>query len=162
MRVDDGTGAYTWPAGRRLIGDLAQVVDLRARAVIDLGCGPGGLGLAALSLGAATVAFADADAAAIDALLAQGRSAIVHRWGEPWPRPRADVVLCGDCLYRASHFPALASTISACLLPDGLAVLSDPRSTLEPELPAIFAAQGLALTQERRADYTLLRATLRR
>jgi predicted nicotinamide N-methyase len=154
----DGTWAYAWPAGERLLAEFDAVVGLLAgRRVIDLGCGRGRLGLAALARGA-QVAFADGSAAA----LAQVRAALpmdadarilLHRWGEPLPA--ADLLLGGDILYRSALFPDLIASVASAGCP---ALLADPRTSLESELPELAAMHGMHWSSERRpGGYTLAR-----
>ncbi len=156
--LDDSTWRYDWPAGGRLLGELAALIDPRGRRVVDLGCGRGRLGAWALAQGAAEVIFADQSANALAEVAArhpQGRT-LVHRWGEPLPP--ADLVLGGDILYRAALFPELIASLASALSQGGLALLADPRQTLEPELPRLAAAHGLDWREERRpAAYTLVR-----
>lgn len=150
----DATASYAWPAGRRLANDLAVLAVVAGKQVLDLGCGTGVCGLAALHLGAAPVTFADADATALAGLA--GHATIVHTWGIPVPGGPWPVILGGDLLYRPQFFGALLTTIAGSLTHDGLALLSDPRSQLEPGLPVLARQHGLSWVQERRADYTLV------
>lgn len=81
-----------------------------------------------------------------------------HTWGEPLHAGPYEVIIGADILYRPAYHRALLSTITTSLAPSGVALLSDPRSELEPELPAVAAAQGLTWEVERRpGNYTLIR-----
>lgn len=160
----DGTWRYDWPAGRRLLAELSTLAPLAGRRVADLGCGRGRLGLAALDLGATSVVFADASPAALAALAADlaghPRAACArlceHRWGAPLPGGPCDLILGGDILYLPQEFPALLDTVAVSLADGGQALLADPRSTLEAELPRLAQARGLTWTQTRRpGGYTL-------
>lgn len=150
----DATAGYAWPAGRRLASDHAALTVVVGKQVLDLGCGTGVCGLAALSLGAAAVTFADADADALAGF--GGHATVVHTWGIPVPGGPWPVILGGDLLYRPQFFAALLATIAGSLTHDGLALLSDPRSQLESDLPALARQHGLSWVQERRTDYTLI------
>jgi 2-polyprenyl-3-methyl-5-hydroxy-6-metoxy-1,4-benzoquinol methylase len=163
----DGTGRYDWPACRRFVDDLPLVADLRGRRVLDLGCGPGGAGRAALALGAASVTFADADPDALALVRTRLEDAAPratttrHTWGGPVPGGPWDVVLCADVLYRPAFFADLLASVAASLAADGLALFSDPRTSLESELPALAQKAGLTWASERRqAGYTLVRSAL--
>ncbi len=160
------TWAYTWPAGQRLASVLPSLVTLTGRRVVDLGCGKGLLGLWALEHGA-TVLFADASPhplAWIEALLAanpqhapRARTAI-HRWGAVLPGGPWELILGGDILYRPECHAALMTTIAISLHPHGQALLADPRSGLEEDLPHLAAAAGLTMHSQRHAaGFTLLR-----
>lgn len=158
---DDATWRYDWPAGGRLLAELDQVVDPRGLSVIDLGCGSGRLGMWAHQRGAARVVFADLSPTALAAVRARLPTAetLVHRWGEALPT--ADLVLGGDILYRPALFPALIGSLVSALAGGGTALLADPRTRLEADLPALCAQAGLTWTTERRGGaYTLARVRL--
>jgi hypothetical protein len=154
----DYTWAYAWPGGERLLAEFDTVVGpLAGRRVIDLGCGRGRLGLAALARGARVV-FADGSAEALARVQAAlpadaAASILLHRWGEPLPA--ADLLLGGDILYRSALFPALIASIVSAGCP---ALLADPRGSLEPELPELAAMHGMHWSSELRpGPYTLAR-----
>ncbi len=161
----DSTGLYHWPAGERFAAELPSLVALAGKRVLDLGCGQGRLGTLAMVHGAAAVVFADADAQALAAV--RGVHAhdprarfTLHQWGEALDDPDAgtfDVVLGGDILYRSAYFAALLTTIAQQLSSHGQAMLSDPRRTLDAELPMLAAAARLSWISERRETYTLVR-----
>jgi len=163
--ADDVTGAYQWPAGAALANELAQLYHCRGRRVLDLGCGRGALGLTALSLGAQQVVFADASPIVVDLVqrtivtneLTNRATVIQLTWGETPPLGSYDLILGGDILYRSGLFPALAHTIAQGLSPAGACLLSDPRTTVETDLPTIFLAAGLTWKSQRQAAYTLFR-----
>lgn len=162
---DDITGVYAWRVGSGLSAGLAQLVEVDGRTVLDIGCGRGALGLSALALGARHAIFADASPVLVDWLarvvalnqLGDRASVVRHAWGDAVPGVRADLVLGGDVLYRPACQDALLASIAGALADDGVALLSDPRERLEPELPDLAAAHGLTWTSERRADCTLIR-----
>ena len=156
------TWAYDWPAGKRLAGELTELATLDGQRVCDLGCGRGRLGLIAAMAGA-QVTWADgsphplafvAATAACNGLAGQH---VLHQWGEPVPHGPYDLIVGGDILYRPECFTALLRSIADSLAPHGQALLSDPRSRLESELPEIAATCGLSWRSERRpAGYTLV------
>lgn len=153
----DGTWRYQWPAGSRFLAEIADLVQVAGRRVIDLGCGQGRLGRWALQAGAAEVLFADYAVEALDLIPeVPGARRMVHAWGEPLPP--CDVLLGGDILYRASLFPALLDSVASTLTtPAAGAWLVDPRSNLEAELPGLAAARGLRWDSRRRpTGYTLI------
>jgi predicted nicotinamide N-methyase len=162
MNITDGTWKYAWPAGERLLTEIAGLIDVRGRTVIDLGCGRGRLGLWAAAQGA-QVTFADgcpeALAAVAQELQARGLAGTLlhHTWGEPLPH--ADLLLGGDILYRSALFPELVTSIASASCPG---LLADPRTSLEPELAELALAAGLEWRSERRqAGYTLIRFSKR-
>jgi SAM-dependent methyltransferase len=163
---EDVTGAYSWPAGSRLAGELEELVDCRGEVVADLGCGLGQLGFSALALGARRVLFADGSPALIalaartiacNRLGAQAQASL-HRWGQALPGGDYTLILGGDILYRPACFAALSDTIGASLAPGGLCLLADPRTRLEDEFAAQLARHALGWRLERRSlGYTLAR-----
>lgn len=161
----DLTWAYPWPAGERLAADLAAVLDCRAKRIAEIGCGRGRCGLTALALGAESVLLCDAapePLAYVEQALAANRftqgSTCRHMWGEPLPAGHYDVIIGADILYRPALHRALLSTIASSLSRKGVALLADPRSELEAELPALAGALGLTWEVERRpGNYTLIR-----
>ncbi len=158
MSPDDGTWRYTWPAGSRLLGELETLVTVADCRVIDLGCGQGRLGLWALAHGAAEVVFADQSAEALAGIPAHARArCLEHSWGDALPP--CDLLLGGDILYRPAAFPELvASVASALQAATAEALLVDPRSRLEEELPQLARQHGLTWQTERRdLGYTLVR-----
>jgi predicted nicotinamide N-methyase len=158
VNPDDGTWRYTWPAGSRLLGELDVLVTVAGRRVLDLGCGQGRLGLWALAHGAAEVVFADQSETALAAIHVQpGIRCMVHHWGDPLPE--CDLLLGGDILYRPALFPALMTSVASALRNAAAeAILVDPRSRLEEELPQLAATWGLTWEPERRGPgYTLVR-----
>ena len=89
---EDGTWRYQWPAGSRFLLEIADLVQVQGRRVIDLGCGQGRLGRWALEHGAAEVVFADLSPVALAAIPAHPRARLLeHRWGEPLQRLRASL-----------------------------------------------------------------------
>jgi SAM-dependent methyltransferase len=153
--MTDATGVYRWPAGDRLSKDLHAVIVLTGLRVLDLGCGPGQCGRRAQELGAAEVVFADGNPVAVAAL----PGAVLHQWGDPVPGAPFAVILGGDILYRSECFAALLHSIALALTPQGVALLADPRPSLESELPALAEQAGLTWKTVRRSDYTLVTVT---
>ncbi len=155
---EDGTWRYAWPAGERFLSEIADLVEVRGRRVIDLGCGQGRLGLWAAQAGAAAVLFADRSAEALATIpLPPTGHLLTHRWGEPLPA--CDVLLGGDILYRPPTFPDLLASIASALIdPGAVAWLVDPRRSMEPELPEYAVRTGLSWAPTRReAGYTLVK-----
>ncbi len=162
----DLTWAYAWPAGERLGGELAAVVDCTGRRVADLGCGRGNLGLRALQLGARQVGFCDGSMrpltwirAVVTANHYAGRADChQHVWGTPLPDGPWDVILGGDILYRPECVPAIVASVAASLAAGGVALLSDPRTEPDDGLRQAALAHGLVLDYERRiTGYTVVR-----
>lgn len=166
---EDVTCLYQWKAGASLATLPTIQERCVGRAVADLGCGRGTLGLSACAYGASRVLFADASAVAIDFLtrtiavnaLAERAQAVRHTWGDMLPNGPWDVILGGDILYRPECFAALFDTIATSLAPDGCALLSDPRITLESGLPAMAEARGMRWESARIGHFTVVTLTRR-
>jgi len=164
---EDVTCLYQWKAGASLATLPSMRDHCAGRAVVDLGCGRGTLGLSACVYGASRVLFADASAVAIDFLtrtiavnaLAGQAQAVRHTWGDALPDGPWDVILGGDILYRPECFAALFDTIAASLALDGCALLSDPRITLESGLPALAQARGMRWESARIDHFTVVTLT---
>lgn len=162
---EDVTCLYQWQAGAFLATLPETRTACSGRRVADLGCGRGALGLSACAAGARRVLFADASRVAIDFLartialnaLGDRAQATLHAWGTPLPDGPWEVILGGDILYRPDCFAALLDTIAASLAADGVALLSDPRITLEEALAGLAAARGLTWEAARRAHVTVVR-----
>ena len=159
----DGTGIYTWPGGSHLVRDLPNLLpwpppaDLRAA---DLGCGAGVCGRALREAGVKSVAFCDGDPQALALVQSTVPDALthLHTWGTPIPGGPYDLILGGDILYRSTWQGALLASIAHSLAQDGIALLSDPRTLLEEELPDVAVELGLSWNMERRAQgYTVVR-----
>jgi len=158
-RFDAPSGTATRPSSDFVRESAFNLVGpLEAAEVCDLYAGSGGLGLEALSRGAASCLFVDSSGracATIEANLARlGLEARVLRRDvitalSLEQRP-FDLVLC-DPPYDLDPARALAPQLVRLLAPDGLVVYQSP-ARIEPELA------GLALTTSRR--YGSARLTL--
>ena len=134
---------YLWPAGRL----LAEAVLTRplppGDGVIDLGCGVGLVGLAALAAGR-RVTFSDYDNTSLMLAAHNARQngfEAFETWLLDWRDPadrRFPFVLGGDLLYEArSHAPIL-ELLDSLLEPTGVAWLADPgRSVCQEFLASI-------------------------
>ena len=167
--VEDGaTWPYLWPGGLRLAADLPQLLQEHPTpsSTLDLGCGRGLLGFAAMHWGLPRVTCVDGDAQAVAAVGQQARNlgldqlqAQLHAWdGSAIPGGPFACILGGDVLYRPQFHRALLRTVAAQLRRDGEAWLADPRQQLEPQLPIIAAELGLTWSHSLRpGPYSLCR-----
>lgn len=151
---EDLTWAYAWPGGRRLCDVFHQYIDCTNLNVADLGCGRGLLGFTALTAGASRVIFADRSPVAlawIQSILHENNLAdraicVQHEWGDPLPHSPFHLIVGGDILYRSQYFERLMSSIASSLAPDGRALLADPRTHLEDELPTLAHTHAMSWT----------------
>lgn len=148
--------AELWPSAHVLAADLAAR-DLRARRVVELGCGVGLPSVVAALGGADVLAtdwyeealrFTDGNAAAAGA----GLATLLVDWAAPPPalldRPPADLVVGADVLYEERNGPALAALVPRILAPDGELVVADPRRPHAPGLLDPLTAAGWSLATE--------------
>lgn len=156
-----------WPAGESLALDLLDLPPMEGRRVLDLGCGVGAVGLAALARGA-RVTFFDWEprSLAIVRLAAEsqglfGEAYVAADWRDPPPLGTFDLVLGADLLYEARNLPAVARFLAAHLAPEGEAWIADPGRPGAETLGGRLAPQGLEVVGVReltpRADGIVVR-----
>jgi predicted nicotinamide N-methyase len=149
--------ADLWPAARMLAkAILRESWPPAPLEAVEIGCGLGLPGLAALSRGL-RVTFTDCDATALRfaAENAQRNGFDNFRtlqcdWRAPPTDLRAPVVLASDLLYELRSVPPVVAMIKQTLLPGGLCLLTDqdraPSYTLREALPEAgltFSTQAL-------------------
>ena len=123
--------ATVWPSAVALAEVVLAERSLAGRRVLDLGCGLGLVGLAALERGARVV-FLDWEPAAIAASLASardnGHEAEGHAadWRAPPLLEPFDLVLGADVLYEERNGPGVARFLARHLVPGGEAWITDP------------------------------------
>lgn len=149
--------ATLWPSALALAEVvLADPRGLAGRRVLDLGCGLGLVGMAALARGAHVTFLdweADAVALAVGSAWAAGFGAVegvVADWRSPPPMAVFDRVLGADVLYEARNGPAVAKFLAAHVAPTGEAWVADPGRLHAERFPEDLAAAGL-VSIERRA-----------
>lgn len=172
IRMDPGSafGTGSHPTTRLCLQALEGMApDLGGLRVADLGCGSGILGLAALRLGATSVAAVDTDSLAVRATAGnaqacgleqrlQVRQGSVETLTELLESRPADLLLCNIL---APVIEALCPAFEAVLAPTGLGLLSGLLVSQEPRLRRALAAQGWrAALAARQSDWGLL--TIRR
>jgi len=163
--------AHLWPAARL----LAEVVlhkpwpeGDRPAAVLEIGCGLGLPGLAALARGV-RVTFSDYDATALrfaaDNARANGFTdfeVLTMDWRRPPRGLRFPLLLGADLLYDVALVRPLAALIRGMLAPGGLCLLANgDRVALQALAPALLA-EGLTFEREERTDGATWRGTLYR
>jgi predicted nicotinamide N-methyase len=148
--------AYLWPSAVRLAEEvLGRAWPAGARA-IELGCGLGLGGLAALAAGL-DVTFTDHDAAALGhaAASAQANGFDAARWRVgmlDWREvpvgERYDVVLGSDLLYERRLVPLVAGVVAALLADGGTMLVTGPDRAASEEFPAELERRGLVVGVE--------------
>ena len=147
--------ACLWPAAKALAQDVLGGPGLAGRRVLDLGCGLGLVGLAALERGA-HVTFLDWEPAAVllarESAYAAGHArlaAVVADWRTPPPLAPFDLVLAADVLYEARNGPGVAAFLRAHVAPDGRALVADPGRLHAGGFAQDLARVGLAVVAQR-------------
>jgi predicted nicotinamide N-methyase len=143
--------AVLWPSAMALADLVLRGPSLRGRAALDLGCGLGVVGLAALSRGATTT-FLDWDPtavavarASVEASSAGGGEFVVADWrSPPASLGRFDVVLAADVLYEERNAPGVAAFLAAHSEPGGETIVVDPGRRHAAAFPEHLARVGLA------------------
>lgn len=150
--------AYLWPGAVM----LAEAVARHWRdagggddEVLELGCGLGLAGLAAMEVGF-RVCFSDYDPAALTFV---GRSVLENRldpercstlvldWRDP-PARRFPRIIAADVLYERRLVPLVAEVLARMLAPGGEALLSTPYRVSAESFPEAAAAVGLSCRAE--------------
>jgi predicted nicotinamide N-methyase len=124
--------ALLWPSAKALAALVAEGDPLEGRRVLDLGCGVGLCGLAALRRGA-SVTFLDWEADAVTLALASAdaaglprREGVVADWRSPPPMRPFDLVLAADVLYEERNAPGVAAFLASHVAEAGEAWVVDP------------------------------------
>ncbi len=149
--------AYLWP-GAYLLADavIREPWPDRARMVgpfdaLEIGCGLGLAGLAALSKGR-SVLFTDYDAAPLDFVAQQRRDErvrphAIRRAALDWRHlsdEKYPVILGADVIYEAVLVPLVANLLARLLAPGGVGLIATPYRVAAEAFPAAVAAHGLA------------------
>jgi predicted nicotinamide N-methyase len=147
--------ATVWPSAVALAEIVLAGPSIAGRRVLDLGCGLGLAGLAALHRGA-RVTFLDWEPAAVEIAVASAWTAgfssvdgIACDWRAPPPLAPFDLVLGADVLYEERNVPAVAQFLHAHVAPGGAAWITDPGRRHAEGFPAACEAVGLAPAEKR-------------
>ena len=142
------TWASFWPVARFLSEEVLAVAWPAGHTAIELGCGIGLPGIAALAAGL-DVTFTDYDATALRFAAENARrngfpnprTALLD-WRTP-PVERYDVVLASDLLYEERSVEPLAASIAALMAPGGVALVADNNRPHAPEFKIAIEARGM-------------------
>jgi ETFB lysine methyltransferase len=146
--------AELWPAARMLAKAVLREPWPAGARVLEVGCGLGLPGVAALARGLRVV-FSDYDATALDFAARNARlngfddfETLQLDWRRP-PEPlRVPVILASDLLYELRNVEPLVGLIKKVLLPDGLCLLTDQDRVPSHLLRETLAAEGLPFTTQ--------------
>ena len=151
FRADEYLPYWTdlWPAARMLAKIVLRKSWQPGMRAMEIGCGLGLPGIAALSRGM-HVTFADCDATALQ--FAAQNAKLNHfqafdllrlDWRSPLEGLTWPVILASDLAYELRNLAPLALFIKKCLAPDGVCLLTDPDRPLAPRLREELAYEGL-------------------
>jgi predicted nicotinamide N-methyase len=142
-----------WPSAESLVAHILAGPSLKGLRVLDLGCGLGPCGFAALARGA-HVTFFDWEPRALEivAKTVRDRQIPAHQvslatgdWRNPPPLGSFDRILGADVLYEERNAPAVADFLARQLSPAGEAWIADPGRRHAEQFPSLAAERGMAL-----------------
>jgi predicted nicotinamide N-methyase len=143
-----------WPAARMLAKAVLREAWRKEGQVLELGCGLGLPGLAALSKGLPVI-FSDYDETALqfasDNAKLNGYTEFRTLWLD-WRFPpenlRVPILLASDLTYELRNVESIVETIKQTLLPDGICLLTDQDRTPAGLLRERLADANLSFTTE--------------
>jgi predicted nicotinamide N-methyase len=143
-----------WPVARMLAKVIVREPWPRGLEALELGCGLGLPGIAALSCGLRVI-FSDYDGTALRFAADNARrngltdfELLQMDWRYPPAGLRVPVLLASDLTYEIRNVNPLVALIKQVLLPDGICLLTDQDRVPAPELRDTLAAEGMAFTTE--------------
>jgi predicted nicotinamide N-methyase len=146
--------ADLWPASRMLARAILNAEWRAGTVALEVGCGLGLPGIAALAKGIHVV-FSDCDLTAVRFAAANARLNGFHDFEllpMDWRFPPADrqfpLILCSDLCYECRHVDPLTELIAKLLTPDGLCLLTDQDRPPAPYLREMLVANGLTYAAE--------------
>lgn len=151
--------ADLWPASRMLAKAILRepwpaAEGGRGLEVLEIGCGLGLPGIAALAVGLPVI-FSDYDATALRFAAANARANGFERfrllqmdWRWPPADLRVPVVLASDLIYELRNVQPLVNLIHHVLLPDGQCLLTDQDRVPSLALREALTARGLTYTAQ--------------
>jgi predicted nicotinamide N-methyase len=167
--------ADLWPAARMLAKAILREPWTPGLEALEIGCGLGLPGIAALAAGL-RVTFSDYDATALRFAANNARlngyedfQVVQLDWRHPPAGLKVPAVLGSDLVYELRNVPPLVGILKHVLAPGGVCLLTDQDRIPSHLLRETLAAQGLAFTTQtmragepggRRLKGTLYRITL--
>ncbi len=149
--------ADLWPASRMLAKAILREPwpkDEPPLEVLEIGCGLGLPGIAALSVGLRVI-FSDYDATALRFAAENARAngfdkfrTLQLDWRNPPADLRVPVVLASDLLYELRSVAPVVALIKQVLAPDGVCLLTDQDRVPSHALREALPAEGLTYTSQ--------------
>jgi len=167
--------AMIWPSADSLVAAVLAGPRLDGLSVLDLGCGLGPCGFAAVRQGA-RVTFFDWEPRALEIVAASARRQpappeklqfVVGDWRRPPPLGPFDLILGADVLYEQRNAAPVAAFLAQHLKPGAEAWIADPGRPQAGPFPALAEGAGLELLGEdelpaRQHDTAITRLRVRR
>jgi predicted nicotinamide N-methyase len=146
--------ADLWPAARMLAKALGRMTWPAGLTALEVGCGLGLPGIAALAQGLHVV-FSDYDATALRFAADNARAngfedfeLLQMDWRYPPAHLRVSVVLASDLIYEVRNVAPLVALIKRVLTPDGLCLLTDQDRVPSHVLRDTLDEEGLPYTTQ--------------
>lgn len=146
--------ADLWPAARMLTRAIVREPWAPGLEALELGCGLGLPGIAALARGLRVI-FSDYDNTALRFAAANARlngfndfRLLQLDWRSPPEDLRVPVVLASDLIYELRNVEPLVTLIKQVLLPDGFCLLTDQDRIPSFALREALTARGLEFTTQ--------------
>jgi predicted nicotinamide N-methyase len=143
-----------WPAARMLAKVITRQTWTPGSEALEIGCGLGLPGVAALSMGLRVI-FSDYDATSLRFAAANARlngyeqfRLLQMDWRSPPADLRVPIVLASDLVYEHRNVAPLVSVIKKVLLPEGLCLLTDQDRIPAHAFRETLAAEGMKFTTE--------------
>jgi predicted nicotinamide N-methyase len=150
-----------WPASRMMAKAILRepwerfpLKNGKKIEALELGCGLGLAGMAALARGL-SVTFTDYDLAALRFAERNARlngfiefSTLPLDWRVPPDDLKTPLLIAADLTYEMRNIDPLVAVIKKLLMPGGICLLTDPDRTPAPKLRERLAAEGLRFTAE--------------
>jgi predicted nicotinamide N-methyase len=144
--------ADLWPAARMLAKAIIRETWTPGTEALEIGCGLGLPGIAALSKGLRVV-FTDYDATALHFAAANARKngyttfeTLQMDWRYPPADRRFPIILAADLIYEMRNVAPIVALIRQLLRPDGLCLLTDQDRVPSHVLRDTLTAEGLPFT----------------
>jgi predicted nicotinamide N-methyase len=141
-----------WPAARMLAKVALREPWAPGTRALEVGCGLGLAGVAALARGV-RVTFSDYDATALEFAAANARlngfadfDTLQLDWRHPPEEVQYPVLLASDLLYEARSVQPVSALIRRMLAPDGFCLLTDLGRISTQVIEEALAAHGLQFT----------------
>jgi predicted nicotinamide N-methyase len=146
--------AELWPAARMLAKVVVKEQWPAGQEAVEIGCGLGLPGIAALARGM-RVTFTDYDVTALNFAAANARlngfvEFGVRRldWNDPPGGERVPVLLASDLIYELVNVAPLVDLIKQMMLPDGVCLMTDQDRVPAFLLRETLAGSGLTFTTQ--------------